>query len=373
MTPPPPTISNVFQIGVDNAMITVPQNYTVPANPPSTPCPPTLVSQPTNTQTTTTKDIVTIYVSAIKGFHGTLTMSYYVTRIDTYVDPDLPSEDATTALWQGKIGDGLTWVTGVPWVNPLEPLDNGWVGTFGWKLQPNSGNSLNTYVATNYRTLWINPLDTGGLIDPTHPPSYQVNIFAEDTTDPLHPTYAACSFTLVVLPSVADYGIGVTETILTNGKKLFGNSVTLPEGGAGFATLYFDFYPLESTALDMIPNQTRVPIGITFETSVPETDDIIDWTTSTIYSVGFGTFYLDSATPPGYVQDPPSISLASGLTRDIAITSSGFPVVVILYLKPGLSATLPNPSPNPVLFKITGTDTNGATASAYTIVTWNGS
>ena len=35
-----PTVSNVFWIGVDNALIQVPQNYTVPANPPSIPNPP---------------------------------------------------------------------------------------------------------------------------------------------------------------------------------------------------------------------------------------------------------------------------------------------------------------------------------------------
>jgi len=176
-----PVISNVFQIGVDNAMITVPQNYMVPANPPCTPSPPTDSSQPTDTQNTTTKDSVTIYLSAIKGFDLPLQMSYYITRIDTYVDPNLPSEDATTAEWEGVIGSSPTDLsTGTPWTNLLEPLDNGWTGLFTWTLQANSGNALNTYVARNFRTLWINPRKTGGLINPNHPPSYQVNIFATD-------------------------------------------------------------------------------------------------------------------------------------------------------------------------------------------------
>jgi len=382
-----PVISNVFQIGVDNAMITVPQNYMVPANPPCTPSPPTDSSQPTDTQNTTTKDSVTIYLSAIKGFDLPLQMSYYITRIDTYVDPNLPSEDATTAEWEGVIGSSPTDLsTGTPWTNLLEPLDNGWTGLFTWTLQANSGNALNTYVARNFRTLWINPRKTGGLINPNHPPSYQVNIFATDI--PTTPnTYAACSFTLVVLPSVADYGLGVTETILQtdNTTKLFGNSVVLKQNGHSinnYATLYFDFCPLESTATDMIPNVTFSPIGITFETSIPltnaspyplpSTSDMIDWYYSTISTVPSGSFYLNphsgSSHAPEYSQDPPSISLASGLTRDIAVTPSGNPVKVTLYLRNALSTS----NPNPVLFKLTGTDANGATVSAYTVVTWDG-
>jgi hypothetical protein len=424
----PPTVATDFQIGVDNAMIQVPQNYTVPANPPATPNPPTLLVQPTNTTTTTTKDSVTIYVSAIKGFTNLLTMSFFIQRIDTSVDPDLPSPlDATTALWQGEIGDGLTWAT-----STYDSVEDGWKGSFSigagaWYLRPNGDstvNSLNLYEAQNYRTLWINPQSTGGAINPNHPPSYEVNIYA---FDPITNTVAACSFTLVVLPSVASYGLGVMETlfvsttltanaivgttylsvvsttgfkvgetidiltrsehwvigsipdattliittpisshdppmitdVVTN-RSVFCNSVSIKNDDTDSATITFNFYPLEPYGTTSAP----VAIYIDYFNSL-----IIDTTKSTItallqtsslvdYFTGKGTltqpipFWVEGLTGPSFSRDAPSA-----------------PVTVTLFLRaPGPPLPPGYVYPDHALFKLTGIDSNGVSATAYTVI-----
>src|SRR5208282_5753850 len=98
-----PTISTLFQLGVDNAMIQVPQNYTVPSNPPSEPNPPNNLAVPTNNlQTTNTSDSVTIYLSAIKGFSKPLSMSVLIQPMTTSLAASLGFTlsplDSTTAL-----------------------------------------------------------------------------------------------------------------------------------------------------------------------------------------------------------------------------------------------------------------------------------
>lgn len=229
---PPSTapVTTLFNLGIDNALITVPQNYTVPANPPSMPNPPnsaTVVT--TNTATTTVKDSVTIYVSSILGFENKLKLSFLIKKIDQTIDSALAPIDATTVPADGDplpilIGDTTgDWVTGT-WNADL----GGWVGDLPFTLtpypgyQPSDESALTQYMATSYKTLFINPRGVGGAISPNHPPSYQVNVYAYDSvTSPTQPsppsyTYAVCNFTLVVSPSVANYGLGVSCVQLTD-------------------------------------------------------------------------------------------------------------------------------------------------------------
>jgi hypothetical protein len=287
-----PTIATEYQIGIDNALIQVPQNYTVPANPPALHNPP--LSTDTMNVNGVTKDSVTIYVSAIHDFSNPLLISFFVRRIDkvfqltsnitynsipnttsmtvtsvygfnvtdtvqldsiselnptsvistitqitanvitvagnipsdlgtsaftitdltTSVDPALDTLDETTVPVDG---DALPLQIGTSATNMQSGVWNatykGWAGyinnapnTGALYLTPNASNALSTYTPQNYITLWLNPNNTGGAIDPNHPPSYQVNLFALDT---ITNTYASCNFTLVVLPSVASYGLGV--------------------------------------------------------------------------------------------------------------------------------------------------------------------
>jgi len=244
-------IASGFQIGVDNALIQVPQNYTVPANPPTPHNPPNLGDTPNPNGTT--KDSVTLYVSAIKGFNHALTISYFIRKIDFRVNSDtttLPVDDYTLVPADGdalplRIGTDVTNLTTVSapvwdginfgWHGPITASDDITLLT----LYPNASNSLNTYVAQNYVTLWINPNTTGGGINPAHPPAYQVNLYAADITDPhATNTCASCSFTLVVLPSINTYGLGVYETSYIN-------SVSLKPSGANSYDLYYAWYPLE--------------------------------------------------------------------------------------------------------------------------------
>jgi hypothetical protein len=227
---PPSTapVATKFNLGIDNALITVPQNYTVPANPPSMPNPPNTTSVVTiNTASTTVKDSVTIYASSILGFQNELVLSFLIQRIDQTIDSALAPVDATITPADGEplpilIGDTTgDWVTGT-WNAGL----NGWVGNLPFNLtpypgyQPTNKSALTQYVATNYKTLFINPMGTGGTIAPDHPPSYQVNIYAYDSQSgqpsPASYTYAVCNFTLVVSPSVANYGLGVSCLQLTD-------------------------------------------------------------------------------------------------------------------------------------------------------------
>lgn len=251
------SISTVFQIGVDNALITVPQNYTVPANPPSMPNPPTTPLTPSNINPTTTNDSVTIYLSAIKGFQNPLTISFLIQPITLALAESLglplSNLDSTTAPWQGLIGSTTSdWITGV-----YDAPHNGWKGAFAFQLTSNNGNALNTYAATNFKTLWINPQITGGAINPSHPPSYLVSIFAYD---PITTTYASCNFTLVVVPSMATYGLGVytkakvfsqigSPAVPTVSRYDYINSVTLQKDGFAtthsYAVIDYFFYPLE--------------------------------------------------------------------------------------------------------------------------------
>ena len=510
----PPSLSSVFQIGVDNAMIQVPQNYTVPANPPSEPNPPDSVLVATNTTNTTPKDSVTLYVGAIQGFAHLLTITFFVQALqlfqqiativsytapngtftipsssgllvgdsvtvsspdgtvsadgvistvssstiivvyfsdglpvslqtapvvitdNTQGDPNMAPVDSTIAPWVGSIGSTHNdWVTSSS--SNFDPVNDGWIGTLPFTLTPNVSNSLNTYVAQNYKTLWINPQGTGGIINPNHPPSYIVTIYA---TDPITNTYAACNFTLVVGPSFANYGIGVTETLpsaitfvnqnsgsATNilyvasitgfykgekivigestpneeaatiasvntallslalkeplsythlatdqhsviGDRLFGNSVALPVDDTTSATLFFNFYPFESSIISPSDlNETPSPITITLDTTiesnaVEQDSRMIDLSKSTIYSPILGSDPIGDAI---YLTDyTGQIQLPVGLTRDmpLAIPDLWY-VKVVLYL---------NANPENLtqtLFKITGTDGNGVTASAYTVIT----
>jgi hypothetical protein len=367
---PPPTLSIDFQIGVDNAMIQVPQNYTVPANPPSTPNPPTGPLVPTNTATATTKDSVTIYLSAIKGFHDTLAVSFFIQRIDTIVDPNLNPIDATTADWQGQIGSSpANWITGT-----YDSIENGWKGApafFTLTPSTDTTNPLHYYAAMNYQTLWINPLGTGGAIDPNHPPSYQVNIYALDNSDPLNPKYAACSFTLVVLPSVTNYGLGVYGKILSDPTKspdpvtnplVFANTVNLLPNGAGltppnFAVLYFTFYPLEpqSTA----PTDVTITLGQPVNAFQP-TDNVIDVANSTIYYNGVTYDFGIGGVNPVYTNQ---IVIPSGFSRN----SPPLPVIITLYVAPAIPISGDSTTYHG-LFKLIGTDANGVTTSAYTVI-----
>lgn len=344
-----PTLASDFQIGVDNALIQVPQYYTVPANPPAEPNPPDGLSLVTNIAKSTTKDTVTIYVSAIKGFNHTLTMSVFIQRIDLSVDPLLPPSDVTTApADQLLIGQSHTNMLACVY----DPVDNGWKQTFLWFLIPNVSNSLNTYVATNFRTLWINPQGTGGNIDPNHPPSYLVNIYA---VDPISNTYAACSFTLVVLPSVVNYGLGVIETIKDKNASLnIGNSVSLQKNNGTSADIYFNFYPFESTSL--IPN--RAPADVTVSIEYYKSP-IIDVGLSTIASPAYG-----GGVPIAFNVYDNQIVIPKGFDRDSLSTN----VIVHLVLNNSADAGSTNPLLNHALFKLTGTDTNGVSISAYTII-----
>jgi len=413
-----PALASDYQIGVDNALIQVPQNYTVPANPPSEPNPPSSTLQSTkNAQTTTTKDSVTIYVSAIKGFNNPLTMSFFIKKIDTTVDPNLSPADATTVPTDGAplpilIGSThLNWVQGV-W----DGTNEGWKATLPFMLTPNVSNSLNTYVATNFQTLWINPQNTGGKISPNHPPSYQVNIYAHD---PLTNSFAACSFTLVVSQSAAQYGLGVyevthnpTPTIPTQstfvnadsnngtfnlyvdnvqgfmidqtieigrgtprdeinsvtgvfadhivlfGALLFTHTASEADSVLGYQTqiftnkvslsasaappnvqLGFQYYPLEPTYSQ--------PADIHISFKIPsDIHSIINQATSTINGTPLNTF-VDFVIPAGTY------------TRDTPFASDLIPVYIELT---GAAAGYR------ALFELIGTDNNGVTATAYTII-----
>jgi len=489
-----PTVSNVFWIGVDNALIQVPQNYTVPANPPSIPNPPVntvsfsdttttgttatvlqdsgalwtvnhwvgyylkytsglainqirailsntattittnafspapddsgdtfqiLYATPTVSGTTTTKDSVTIYVSAIKGFNNPLTLSFFLQKIDSAVDPNISSVNATTATWVGKIGSSPSaWTTGT--FTTLSSGESGWKGLLSSTLAPNSGNALNTYTTQNYQTLFINPEGTGNVINPTLPPSYKVNVFAYDS---ITNTYAVCDFTLVVLPSIATYGLGVVQKIATANTVVNKDSNTrtfilFVKSVTGFAVGQqivigantsrmepatigaLNSHPVSFLALDAaltythlktdadpvagnmafcnsvdllragyitlfyyfypIEPKASVPYPITI--TVNTVSRLIDYANTTLaYSPGFVT-----PIPLTYSQQI-VIPTTPTITRD-AISN---PVVVTLYLV--ASGTLPYdpaiPTNNHALFELIGTDTNNVSASSYTVVT----
>lgn len=333
-------ISTVFQIGTDNALIQAPQNYMVPANPPSTPNPPTSTSILTKTSTTTTSDTVTIYVSAIKGFNNPLALSFFIRKIDTRVDGTLAPADATTIPADG---DALPITIGTA---PDNMVSGVWDGVnLGWKgkiwmdaahtvqatLTPNVGNALNTYASQAYRTLWINAQTTGSLINPNHPPSYQVNLYAFDT---ITNTYAACSFTLVVAPSLVNYGLGVKCIDLLN--TTFINSVSVtPSGYADFA---FHFYPLEPTYLN------PADVTVTYTLLGKNTGDV-DMSATLI-----NTFPLSS-----YV---PIVFPTGSLSRDYSA------VEVDVHFAVTGGATVGDS----ILFQLIGTDSNKVSVSAYVIV-----
>jgi hypothetical protein len=366
-----PAIATLFQIGVDNALIQVPQNYTVPANPPSEPNPPNNLAVPTtNTQITTTSDSVTIYLSAIKGFSNSLQMSFIVQPITSDLAASLgwtlSPLDSTTAAWQGSIGS-----TSINWVSASS-------GPLPFTMQANTTNSLNTYLATNYQTLWINPGNSGVSINPSHPPSYLVSIFA---FDPLTFTYAACNFTIVVVPSIANYGLGVyvKSYVPPAAVPQYVNSVTLsPNGFASSpqnaAILYYVFYPLEPARV--APSALNITIDY-FD------NPIIDLTNSVVSNPD-GPY----AVPPNfpislgsYTQADGLGAIASGFTRDspcgnLPDSLGSHALGIILYLnnhlgadgaKPLVSASL-TPPLNHGLLEVTATDDNGVSVSAYTAI-----
>ena len=344
---PTPTLSSIFQIGTDNALITAPQKYTIPANPPSQPNPPTSLTTTVNeTSTSSTSDSVTLYASAIQGFANPLYLSFFIRKIDSTIDPNLPPADSTTVPADG---DPLPIEIGTTSSN-LVGNTGTWDGTYkGWKgkiwmddahtqqatLTPNASNSLNTYIAQNFRTLWINAQTTGGAISPNHPPSYQVNIYALDT---ISNTYTACSFTLVVQPSLVNYGLGV-YCVDTTGKTFINSVAIVPSGSTD---VFFQFYPLEPTYIQ------PADINITIDTFA---SPIIDGSTSTVNGVAFNSF--TGLTIP-----------AGTYTRDTGLEL--IPVHLVL-----------NGSANPngdnfhrkALFQFIGTDTNGVTVSAYVVIT----
>jgi hypothetical protein len=357
-------------------------------------------------------------------------MSFFIRAIDNYLDSDLPPIDATVAPWQGVIGSTHTnWVTGNLVVlltdtttagttrtelvdtslsltpnaligytltytsgpaagqsqlitantgglgtstittvafqpPPFQPtptggdtfeVSQGWTNTLPFTLIPNAGSALSTYAAQNYQTLWINPQTTGGIIDPNHPPSYLVSIYA---VDPITNTYASCSFTLVILPSVAEYGLGVSEVIYGVDGFVFGNSVQLLSDGysktpKNSATVNFNFYPLESTTL--VPNKAPAPVTISLNyfNAGTSAGGIIDDDNSTINGISFD--FYNSGAP---------IVLPQGFTRDFPSAS----VELVVYLNSHASATDGVSIHSHTLVMITGTDTNGVTASAYLII-----
>jgi hypothetical protein len=347
-----PTVSTDFQIGIDNAMIQVPQNYTVPSNPPSMPNPPSGVGIVTNTATTTTKDTVTVYLSAIKGFNSGVTLSFFIRRIDSTVDPALPPADATTApADQILIGSTSSdWVSGT-----YDPIRNGWGASLPFTLAPNVHNALNYYAATNYKTLWINPQGTGGAIDPNHPPSYQVNLYALDVGTN---TYTACSFTLVVLPSVNNYGLGVFGKVKdpVTGQFYFANSVAIPRNSFGSGTgvdVVYNFYPLEPEGTA----PANVIVGL-FDFFNDDSLDagIIDATNSTITSTGFGPTPFASYLSDGVV--------TSGFTRD----TPSDPVTLHIELNGNGNQNSTDPYLTHALIRLRGIDTNGVSVTAYLIV-----
>ena len=365
-----PVLATLFQIGVDNALIQVPQNYTVPANPPSMPNPPINLAIPTsNTQTTTTSDSVTIYLSAIKGFSNPLSMTFMVQPISVDLAASLGyvigPEDATTASWNGLIGSTSTnWNTG-----SYNSDTAGWVGPLPFTMQANVitldgsyANPLNTYTTSTYQTLWINVGGTGGSINPNHPASYLVTIYA---TDPITNTYSACNFTIVVMPSVANYGLGV----YVMGRNFIGsdfnpfvftNSVTIPPSGfvsggspdnqGALLNLYY--YPLEPAPV--APSVLNISLNWF-------NSPIIDLTNSVI------------ALPPSYTpiaftdwSDSDGLNIIpSGFTRDEVSDV----VSILLYLD-STATTVPGSDPvdTHALLQVQATDQNGVTISSYTAI-----
>ena len=262
-----PTVATLFQIGVDSAQIQVPQNTTVPVNPPSIPNPPTSTSIASNSSTASTNDSITLYVSGIKGFNNPLTISFFIQQVSTALDSSISPADSTTASWMGSIGSTPTnMVSGT-----YNAIKNGWTGTLPFTLTPMAGTqtALNTYVATNYITLFINPGLTGGAIDPSLPPSFLVNIYALDTVTN---TVASTNFVLVVIPSQASYGLGVyvkTPHISSspfsfsypfNYIDTFSNAVTLQRNGATTVYLYYFFYPLEPAMI--APTNLNITLNV---------------------------------------------------------------------------------------------------------------
>jgi len=368
---PAPTLSTLFQIGVDSALIQVPQNYTVPANPPSEPNPPNNLAIPTqNTQITTTSDSVTIYLSAIKGFNNTVSMTFLVQPITTTLAASLGYTlsplDSTTAPWQGFIGStSSNWLTGT-----YDGAASGWAGTLPFSMQSNVNNALNTYVAKNYQTLWINPGLSGGAINPSHPPSYLISIFA---FDPVTNTYAACNFTLVVVPSIATYGLGVYTKANINGIGYsFVNSVNLPLNGYAppkqSVVLNYFFYPLEPAST------APSPLNITINWF---NSPLIDATHSVVanpdgpYAVPPGSPIALSTYQPeeGVLSAYGTGAIDGGFTRDSA---SGIPpnkgshvLAIQLYLTNNTGST---PIYSHALLQVTATDGNGVSVSAYTVI-----
>lgn len=353
-----PTLSSIFQIGIDNALIQVPQNYLVPTNPPSPHNPPNSGEVPNPNGAT--KDSVTLYVSAIQGFNNPLSISFFIRKIDQRVGGTaLPVTDRTTTPADGA---PLSIEIGTDAVSTN--LQTGiWDGTnFGWKntiigpddvhqlvMTPNINNALNTYVATNYRTLFINPQGTGGTINPQHPPSYQINIYAYD---PITNTYASCSFTLVVLPSIQYYGLG---TFLTDahGNPLYVNNGTLTIMYGKFLNMYIQYYPLEATTPLTNPAQINTTLtvdGILLDGNVADypPNTVIDGVNSSYGGTAFENFAtFDSGGPGAWSRVP----IIGGTLVHLVIKNSSS-----LVGRKGL-------------VEITGTDTNGVTTSAYIVVT----
>lgn len=353
-------------------MIQVPQNYTVPANPPSLHNPPygADVVNPNGT----TKDSVTLYISAIKGFDHPLTISYFILKIDARVNSDtttLPVDDYTTVPADGvalplEIGTSAANMT---FAGAWDNVNFGWPGTI---LAPGGGpliltpnkvvlgiyqNPLNTYSPYNYVTLWINPTTTGGSINSAHPPSYQVTIYATDTTVTPN-TYASCSFTLVVMPSVQTYGLGVFEV---DADGNYTNSISLPKNG-GPTDLYFQWYPLEP-ALPADAELTPITVSFNIFNST-----IFDETASMFGKEGGGAPDYDQFNnfpSCGGTNAWPVLTPAPAFTRDnpstprirlhIKLNGTASPTSMFLYER---HATI----------KVTGTDANGVTASAYVVI-----
>jgi len=500
-----PTVSNVFWIGVDNALIQVPQNYTVPANPPSTPNPPVnsviasgtaqifttntvlyttllmtpnayvgyiltyttgpaageteiilsntastittnpfpstpvpgnsfqvILPTPTSGGTTTTKDSVTVYVSAIKGFNNPLTLSFFLQKVDSTVDPNISAIDSTVADWVGNIGTSPTsWTTGT--YTTLPTTESGWAGYIpaysggNAILQPNSGNVLNTYATTNYQTLFINPETTGGVINPSFPPSYKVNIFAYDSVTN---TYAACSFTLVVLPSVATYGLGVLQKTATANTYVNVDSSGLVlhvKSTKGFEVGQQIVIGKNTARCEVatigVVNATPVSFfalntgPMTYSHTAAEADTVsgnMVFTNSVNllrngHDPSIGSFvtlyyYFYPLEPTASVPNPITITLQdfssqlidttnstisspyysggtpvalSAYTNQIVIPSSptsitgdniSQPVIVTLYLA-NVTYNASDPTTYHTLLKLIGTDINGVTTTSYTVVT----
>jgi hypothetical protein len=258
------------------------------------------------------------------------------------------------------------------------------------------------------------------------PPSYKVNVFAYDS---ITNTYAVCNFTLVVLPSIADYGLGVVQKIATanttvNKNSTAGGVVLFVKSVTGFAvgqqvivapnTTRMEIHTIGVVNSQPVPflalnelltythtaaqadpvagnlvfcNSVEMPRGghVTLayyfyplepEPSVPnpititvEPSSNFSKTASPIIDNSLTTLAYPGIAPiqlGSYVNDI-IIPTTPTITRD-ALSS---PVVVTLYLAAGLPAYDPNdvePTSNHFLFQVKGTDTLNVVASSYTVV-----